>query len=104
MGGSLRWRGWWGSRRFLTVPGGSGFELDAQSFNGDLRSDIPILVGRGGPSRHTPVFEGGRRVIRGIAATGGARLKLSTVSGDMAIGLRTSTLLQPAASRPSGIR
>ena len=67
----------------LTVPGGSGFELDAQSFNGDLRSDIPILVGRGDPSRHTPVFEGGRRAIRGIAAAGGARLKLSTVSGDM---------------------
>ena len=89
-------------RRLLTVPGGSGFELDAQSFNGDLRSDIPILVGRGDLSRHTPVFEGGRRAIRGIAAAGGARLKLSTVSGDMAIGIRASTLLQPAASRPSG--
>ena len=88
---------------FLTVPGGSGFELDAQSFNGDLRSDIPILVGRSDLSRHTPVFEGGRRAIRGIAAAGGARLKLSTVSGDMAIGIRASTLLQPAAWRPSGI-
>ena len=87
---------------FLTVPGGSGFELDAQSFNGDLRSDIPILVGRGDPSRHTPVFEGGRRAIRGIAAAGGARLRLSTVSGDMAICIRASTLLQPAASRPAG--
>ena len=86
---------------FLTVPDGSGFELDAQSFNGDLRSDIPILVGRGDPSRRTPVFEGGRRAIRGIAAAGGARLELSTVSGDMAIGIRASTLLQPAASRPS---
>ena len=88
---------------FLTVPGGSGFELDAQSFNGDLRSDIPILVGRGDASRHTPVFEGGRRAIRGIAAAGGARLELSTVSGDMAIGIRPSTRLQPAASRPAGI-
>ena len=88
----------------LTLPDGSGFELDAQSFNGDLRSDIPILVGRGDPSRQTPVFEGGRRAIRGIAAAGGARLELSTVSGDMAIGIRASTLLQPAASRPSGSR
>ena len=87
---------------FLTVPDGSGFELDAQSFNGDLRSDIPILVGRGDLSRHTPVFEGGRRAIRGIAAAGGARLRLSTVSGDMAIAIRASTLLQPAASRPAG--
>ena len=85
------------------MPGGSGFELDAQSFNGDLRSDIPILVGRDDPSRHTPVFEGGRRAIRGIAAAGGARLRLSTVSGDMAIAIRASTMLQPAASRPSGI-
>ena len=41
----------------LTVPDGSGFELEAKSFNGGLRSDIPILVGRGAPSRHTPVFE-----------------------------------------------
>ena len=88
----------------LTLPDGSGFELDAESFSGDLRSDIPILVGRGDPSRHTPVFEGGRRAIRGIAAAGGARLKLSTVSGDMEIGIRASTLLQPAASRPAGSR
>ena len=88
----------------LTVPDGSGFELDAESFSGDLRSDIPILVGRGDLSRHTPVFEGGRRAIRGIAAAGGGRLKLSTVSGDMAIGIRASTVLQPAASRPFGIR
>ena len=87
----------------LTVPDGSGFELYAKSFNGDLRSDIPILVGRGGPSRQTPVFEGGIRAIRGIAAAGGARLELYTVSGDMTIGIRPSTLLQPAASRPSGI-
>ena len=87
---------------FLTVPDGSGFELDAQSFNGDLRSDIPILVGRGDPSRQTPIFGGGSRAIRGIAAAGGARFELSTVSGDMAIGLRASPLLQPAASRPAG--
>ena len=87
----------------LTVPDGSGFELDAESFSGDLRSDVPILVGRGDPSRHTPVFEGGRRAIRGIAAAGGARLKLSTVSGDMAIAIRASTVLQPAASRSSRI-
>ena len=87
----------------LTVPDGSGFELEAESFSGDLRSDVPILVGRGEPSRQTPVFEGGRRAIRGIAAAGGARLKLSTVSGDMVIGIRASTLLEPAASRPSGI-
>ena len=65
---------------------------------------IPILVGRGAPFRRTPVFEGGRRAIRGIAAAGGARLELSTVSGDMAIGVRASTLLQPAASRPAGSR
>ena len=88
---------------FLTVPGGSGFELDAQSFNGDLRSDVPILVGRDDPACQTPVFEGGIRAIRGIAAAGGARLELSTVSGEMAIGIRASTLLQPAASRPGGI-
>ena len=75
----------------LTVPDGSGFELDAESFSGDLRSEVPILVGRGDPSRQTPVFRGGIRAIRGIAAAGGARLELSTVSGDVAIGICAST-------------
>ena len=75
----------------LTVPDGSGFELDAESFSGDLRSEVPILVGRGDPSHQTPVFEGGIRAIRGIAAAGGARLELSTVSGDVAIGICAST-------------
>ena len=75
----------------LTVPDGSGFELDAESFSGDLRSEVPILVVRGDTSRQTPVFRGGIRVIRGIAAAGGARLELSTVSGDVAIGICAST-------------
>lgn len=71
---------------FLSVPDDSGFELEAQSFSGDLRSDIPILVGGGDPTRQGPVsLEGGSRAIRGIAAAGGARLELSTASGDMTI-------------------
>ena len=80
---------------FLTVPGGSGFELDAQSFNGDLRSDIPILVGRGDPSRRTPVFEGGRRAIRGIAAAGGARLNCPPSAATW----RSAYALQPCCNR-----
>ena len=69
----------------FVVPDGSGFELDAESFSGDLRSDIPILVGRGYPTGQTTVFERGNSAIRGVAAAGGARLTQSTVSGDMAI-------------------
>ena len=69
----------------LTVPDGSGFELEAESFSGDLRSDVPILVGRGDPSRRATVIQRGNRAIRGTAAAGGARLTLATVSGDMVI-------------------
>ena len=67
----------------LTVPDGSGFELEAESFSGNLRSETPILVGRGHRTRQTTVLDGGSRSIRGITGGGGARLKLSTVSGDI---------------------
>ena len=69
----------------LTVPDGSGFELEAESFSGSLRSDIPVLAGAGDPTRRTTVLGVGSRAIRGTAAGGGARLELFTISGDIAI-------------------
>ena len=64
----------------LTVPDDSGFELEAESFSGSLRSDIPVLAGPG-----TTVLGVGSRTIRGTAGEGGAGLELFTVSGDIAI-------------------
>ena len=69
----------------LTVPDGSGFELEAESFSGSLRSDLPVLAGRGGPTRPATVLGAGSRAIRGTAGGGGSSLELFTVSGDIAI-------------------
>ena len=66
----------------LTVPEGSGFELEAESFSGSLRSAIPLVAG---PTRRATVLGVGSRAIRGTAGTGGAGLELFTVSGDIAI-------------------
>ena len=69
----------------LTVPDGSGFELEAESFSGSLRSAIPVVAGPGDPTRRATVLGAGSRAIRGTAAGGGGRLDLFTVSGDIAI-------------------
>ena len=73
-------------RILLTVPDGSEFELEAESFSGGLRSDVPIFAGPGGAVRQANILGRGYRAIRGTAGGGaGARLDLSTVSGDIVI-------------------
>ena len=69
----------------LTVPEGTGFEIETESFSGGLRSAIPIVVGRGDQAGEVTVFEQGSRSIEGVAGDGGGRLELSTFSGDMTI-------------------
>lgn len=93
----------------LTVPDGSGFDLEAKSLGGDLHSEIPILIGGGdraletlafgrgdrsidgtagapvtGTIRGTPTLLGSRS-ISGTAGDGGARVELLTFSGDVTI-------------------
>ncbi len=102
-----------------TVPAGTGFDLEAQSFSGALELNAPITVrvaGRGnrtvelttggrffttrGRVDETPVettgvltvdslfdlgSRTGNREIDGTVGGGGARLELSTFSGDMTI-------------------
>ncbi len=73
-------------RILLTVPDGSAFELEAESFSGGLRSDVPIFAGPGGAVRQATILGRGYSAIRGTAGGGtGARLDLSTVSGDIVI-------------------
>ena len=73
-------------RILLTVPDGSAFELEAESFSGGLRSDVPILAGPGGAVRQATILGRGYRAIRGTAGgSAGTRLELSTVSGDIVI-------------------
>jgi DUF4097 and DUF4098 domain-containing protein YvlB len=59
------------------VMGDTGFELDASSFSGQVRSDLPIAI-QGGRGRE-------RRVQRGTYGDGSAVLHLTTFSGNIAI-------------------
>ena len=70
----------------LSVAEGSGFEIEAESFSGELRSGFPIRVGAGERAGEVTAFERGSRSLRGVAAGGGARVRVSTFSGDMSIG------------------
>ena len=70
----------------LSIPEGSGFEIEAESFSGELRSGFPIRIGAGERAGETAVaFERGSRSLHGVAAGGGARVTLSTFSGDLSI-------------------
>lgn len=76
----------------VMVPAGTGFDLEAQSFSGSLRSNAAITARRDGRdgALEAPVIEwdAGRAGTREIEATvggGGGDLELSTFSGDMTI-------------------
>ena len=64
----------------LVVAGSTGFELDASSFSGNVRSDVPITI-RGGDRRR-------QRSISGTWGDGSAILELTTFSGSIVIGRR----------------
>ena len=75
----------------VTVPAGTGFELEAQSFSGSLESNAAITLGRSNDAVETEseirweMSRDGRREIDGTVGGGGGRLELSTFSGDMTI-------------------
>ncbi len=59
----------------LTLPANTGFEVNATSIDGGLESDFPITVqGRWGP-----------RSMRGTVGDGRARIRITTVDGEVAI-------------------
>ena len=69
----------------VTVPAGTGFDLEAQSFSGSFASNATITFGRGSQAAEMPapavLWEGADGTFGG----GGGRLELSTFSGDMTI-------------------
>ena len=100
----------------VTVPPGTGFDLEAESFSGSLSSNAVITLRRGesvgvaaGPAVRADSFavdvtdpdnptleaaapliqwgmnRNGSRELEGTVGDGGARLELSTFSGDMTI-------------------
>jgi len=65
----------------VAVPSASGFEIDANSFTGDITFDPPITAilsqGRKGPMPG--------RVAHGVIGNGGAFVELSSFSGDIVV-------------------
>jgi hypothetical protein len=70
-------------RLLLLSPG--GFELDANSFTGNIRSDLPITL-RGVPKEEPPRGHRGiGRKIQGVHGDGSAFVEITTFSGDIVI-------------------
>jgi DUF4097 and DUF4098 domain-containing protein YvlB len=69
-----------------------GFEVNATSFSGDIRSDVPLTVRFGGDENR----RGRRQEVRGTFGDGSAVLELNTFSGDVRIVSGTASA-KPAA-------
>lgn len=63
----------------LTLGGGAGFEVSANTFSGNIQSDLPVTVNDQRPRR------GPGRSVRAVVGDGGASLTVSTFSGDIVI-------------------
>ena len=62
------------------MTGDTGFELDANSFSGSIRSDLPLTGSVGGDDRGRR-----QRAVRGVYGNGSAVLHLTTFSGNIVI-------------------
>src|SRR5574338_89103 len=76
----------------LAVSGDTGFDVDANSFSGDIRSDLPIKNEAADEQGGERVYAGGvrvnlprRAVFRGTYKDGSATVELTTFSGDIVI-------------------
>ena len=65
----------------LAIGGGTGFEVDASTFSGDVRSDLPLTM-RGGAG---PDERRRKRSLSGTYGDGSAVLELSSFSGSIVI-------------------
>ena len=63
----------------LTLGGGAGFEVSANTFCGSIQSDLPVTVNDQRPRR------GPGRSVRAVVGDGGATLTVSTFSGNIVI-------------------
>jgi DUF4097 and DUF4098 domain-containing protein YvlB len=68
----------------VAIANNAGFELEANSFSGNVRSDLPLTVG--GPGREAVRAGGhGRQAMRGVHGDGSAFLALSSFSGSIVV-------------------
>lgn len=63
----------------VAVTGGSGFEIDANTFSGSVRSDFPVQAESSGPGGFR------RHSMHGTFGDGSAVLELNTFSGNIAV-------------------
>ena len=63
----------------LALGGSAGFEVFANTFSGNIQSDLPVTVNDARPRR------GPGRSVRAVVGDGGATLTISTFSGDIVI-------------------
>jgi DUF4097 and DUF4098 domain-containing protein YvlB len=69
----------------LTLIGSTGFELIANTFSGNIRSDLPITIGGSSRGRDDRRQFGPGQSIRGTFGDGSASLSIRTFSGDIVI-------------------
>jgi DUF4097 and DUF4098 domain-containing protein YvlB len=60
----------------IGIPGDTGFEIEAESFSGEIESDFPLTV-------HS--IRGDRRKLSGVYGDGSAIIEATTFSGDVTI-------------------
>jgi DUF4097 and DUF4098 domain-containing protein YvlB len=66
----------------LVVDGKTGFEVEANSFSGDIKTELPLTVqSRSDGRRHGPPSQS----LRAVYADGSARVELASFSGDITI-------------------
>lgn len=70
----------------VTLSGGTGFELEARSFSGSVRADLP-LTDRA-PADDERQGRGRGRSLRGVHGDGSAVLSITTFSGSIVVGRR----------------
>jgi hypothetical protein len=73
----------------LTPTSNTGFEIDARTFSGDLRCDMPITLTQGEvPARPSTGLRTGhaRHEIKGTYGDGSALITVHTFNGDVVIG------------------
>jgi DUF4097 and DUF4098 domain-containing protein YvlB len=75
------------------LSGGSGFDLDAQTRNGDMENDFGLSP-EGSNDHHT---------LQGRVAGGGPTLTIATTDGDVTVRRSTVTALPPAPPAPPTI-
>jgi hypothetical protein len=69
----------------LTLSGSTGFELTANTFSGNVRSDLPMTIGGSSDDRSGRRRFGPGRSVRGTVGDGSATLVVRTFSGDIVI-------------------